>query len=60
MQKGRYMYPAIFTYADDGISIRFPDLDGCFLCATTDELALKNAQEAMALHLKRSWVLIDS
>ena len=25
-----YTYPAIFNYANDGISISFPDLPGCF------------------------------
>ena len=28
MFKDRYIYPAIFDYADDGISIEFPDLPG--------------------------------
>ncbi|MBS3975822.1 MAG: type II toxin-antitoxin system HicB family antitoxin [Syntrophomonadaceae bacterium] len=51
MQKDRYIFPAIFDYADDGISIEFPDLPGCLPCADTTEEALKNAQEAMALHL---------
>lgn len=51
MKKGRYFYPAVFNYADDGISIEFPDLPGCLPCAHTDEESLKNAQEAMALHL---------
>ena len=51
MKKNRYIFPAVFDYADDGISIEFPDLPGCFPCAHSDEEALKNAQEAMALHL---------
>ena len=29
MVKDRYIYPAIFDYAEDGISIEFPDLPGC-------------------------------
>ncbi|HPU35648.1 MAG TPA: type II toxin-antitoxin system HicB family antitoxin [Bacillota bacterium] len=45
------MYPAIFSYAPDGISIEFPDLPGCLPCGKTTEEALKNAKEAMALHL---------
>lgn len=49
--KDRYIYPAIFDYADDGISIEFPDLPGCLPCAHTDEEAIANAKEAMALHL---------
>ncbi|HZK54255.1 MAG TPA: type II toxin-antitoxin system HicB family antitoxin [Desulfosporosinus sp.] len=51
MKKDRYIFPAIFDYAEDGISIEFPDLPGCLPCAHSDESALKNAQEAMALHL---------
>ena len=49
--KDRYVYIAILDYADDGISISFPDLPGCLPCAETTEQALSNAREAMALHL---------
>jgi predicted RNase H-like HicB family nuclease len=49
--KNRYVYPAIFDYAEDGISIEFPDLPGCLPCAQSTEEALKNAKEALALHL---------
>lgn len=51
MLKDKYIFPAIFDYAEDGISIEFPDLPGCLPCANTDEEALKNAKEALALHL---------
>jgi len=51
MKKDIYIYPAIFTYDEDGISIEFPDLPGCLPCAKTTEEAIKNAKEAMALHL---------
>ncbi len=49
----RYSYVAIFHYAEDGISIEFPDLPGCFSCADKDDTdtALKNAKEALGLHL---------
>ena len=51
--KNNYAYIAIFDYADDGISVSFPDLPGCFTCADAGdtETALKNAKEAMGLHL---------
>ncbi len=49
--KDTYIYPAIFDFADDGISIEFPDLPGCLPCADTIENAVKNAKEAMMLHL---------
>jgi predicted RNase H-like HicB family nuclease len=51
MPKDRYAFPAIFNYADDGISIEFPDLPGCLPCAKNTEDAFKNAKEAMGLHL---------
>lgn len=49
--KNVYIYPALFHYADDGITIEFPDLPGCLPCAFTTEEAVKNAKEALALHL---------
>jgi predicted RNase H-like HicB family nuclease len=51
MKKDMYVYPAILDYADDGISIEFPDLPGCLPCAKTTEEAVRNAKEAAALHL---------
>ncbi|WP_027363656.1 type II toxin-antitoxin system HicB family antitoxin [Desulfotruncus alcoholivorax] len=51
MKKDRYIYPAIFDYADDGISISFPDFPGCFSCADSDEEAISMAKEALGLHL---------
>ncbi len=51
MVKDIYVFPAKFQYAEDGISIFFPDLPGCLPCAETDEEALKNATEALELHL---------
>ncbi len=49
--KNRYSFIAVFNYAADGISIEFPDLPGCLPCAATDDEALKNAREALGLHL---------
>lgn len=51
--KDRYSYIAIFNYNEDGIAIEFPDLPGCYPCADKDdtESALKNAKEALGLHL---------
>ena len=50
-KKDRYIFPAIFDYADDGITIDFPDLPGCMPCAFSTEEAFYNAREAMGLHL---------
>ena len=51
--KNRYSSVAVLSYDDDGISIEFPDLPGCYPCADKDdtEMALKNAKEALGLHL---------
>ena len=49
--KDYYIFPAVFDFADDGISIEFPDLPGCLPCAQTQDEALKNAKEALGLHL---------
>ena len=53
MKKDRYAYVAIFSYEEDGISIEFPDLPGCYPCAGKDDTvaAIANAKEAMGLHL---------
>ncbi len=53
MLKDRYSYVAVLSYDEDGISIEFPDLPGCFPCADKDDTegALKNAREALGLHI---------
>ena len=50
-KRDRYIYPAIFDYSDDGISIHFPDLPGCVSCANSDQEAIKMANDALSLHL---------
>lgn len=47
--KDKYIYPAIFDYAEDGISIEFPDLPGCLSCADNDEEALYMAEDVLGL-----------
>lgn len=49
--KNTYSFPAILYYDEDGISIEFPDLPGCLPCAQSTEEAVKNAREALGLHL---------
>lgn len=46
-----YVFPAIFTYEEDGISIEFPDLPGCFSCSDNTDEAVKMAKEALGLHI---------
>lgn len=52
--KDNYVYPAVFEYDDDGISISFPDLPGCLSCAQTDEEALYMAKDVL-----RGWLLVS-
>ena len=44
-----YIYPAVFDYADDGISVFFPDVPGCYTCGNNDEEAVKMAEDALGL-----------
>lgn len=45
------VYPAIFSYADDGISVHFPDLPGCLTCGQNDIEALFMAKDALRCYL---------
>lgn len=49
--KDTYVFPAVFTQEKSGIGIVFPDLPGCLPCAETLDTAIKNAKEAMMLHI---------
>lgn len=54
--KDIYVFPAVFSYADDGITVTFPDLPGCITCGETDEEALRMAKDALGGHL---WAMED-
>ncbi|MED3440290.1 type II toxin-antitoxin system HicB family antitoxin [Bacillus subtilis] len=45
------IYPAVFYYDSDGITVTFPDLKGCVTCGSDEKEAIKMAKEAMGLHL---------
>ena len=51
MKKDTYSYIAVISFDDDGISIDFPDLIGCFTCAENDNEIFKMAKEVLGLHL---------
>lgn len=55
-KQDKYVYPAIFDYAEDGISVSFPDLPGCLTCGKTDAEALHMAKDALGGHM---WTLED-
>lgn len=46
-----YIFPAVFTKEDKGISIEFPDLPGCLSCANNFRQAFKRAKDVLRLHL---------
>ena len=47
----KYAYPAIFTPEEQGYSIIFPDLEGCYTCGDSLEDGLEMARDALALVL---------
>ena len=47
----KYVYPAIFTEDEDGYSVRFPDVDGCFTSGRSLQEALEMAEDALCLML---------
>lgn len=49
--KDHYAFPAIFTFEENGISVVFPDLPGCLPCGANEDEALRNAKEALQVHL---------
>jgi len=54
MSKSSYNFPAILSYAYDGITITFPDIPGCISEAQSDDEAVNNATEALELWLASS------
>jgi predicted RNase H-like HicB family nuclease len=51
MKQDTYIFPCIFIYKDTGISIYFPDLDGCVSSGENEKDAFDSAKEALSLHL---------
>lgn len=51
MKKDYYIYPAVLEQSSDGFGIYFPDFPGCTSFADTQEDALKEAREALGLHI---------
>ncbi|MDR3331835.1 MAG: type II toxin-antitoxin system HicB family antitoxin [Synergistaceae bacterium] len=47
----RYVFPAIFSYDNDGVAVSFPDLPGCNTCGNDQSEAINMAQDALAGHL---------
>lgn len=51
MKKDNYIFPAILSFDDDGISVEFPDLPGCLTFGDSTQEAINRAKEALALHI---------
>ncbi|MEA4845902.1 MAG: type II toxin-antitoxin system HicB family antitoxin [Clostridiaceae bacterium] len=51
MKKDVYVYPAVLTQYEDNIGITFPDLPGCVSNSGNMDGVVKNAREALSLHL---------
>ena len=51
MLKDTYIYPCVFIYDANGISLYFPDLDGCVSFGEDEQQACFNAREVLSLHL---------
>ncbi len=51
LKKDIYIFPAILSFDEDGISVEFPDLPGCLTCGDSTEEAINRAKEALGLHL---------
>ena len=49
--KDKYIYPAIFDFDEDGITVTFPDLPGCITCGDSQEEAFRNAKEVLELYM---------
>lgn len=47
----KYVYPAIFHYAKDGISVSFLDLPGCLSCGDDEKEALYMAKDVLVGYL---------
>lgn len=47
----KYVYPAIFTKEDEGYSIHFPDIEGCYTSAETLSEGMDMANDVLCLVL---------
>jgi len=51
LRKDTYCYIAVISFEEDGISIDYPDLPGCFTCADSESEIFNMAKEVLGLHL---------
>jgi predicted RNase H-like HicB family nuclease len=51
LKNDNYIFPCAFIYNDTGISVYYPDLDGCVSYGENEKEAFENAKIALSLHL---------
>ena len=51
MYQDHYIFPCVFIYSEEGISVYYPDLNGCVTFGDDEQQAFRNAKEALTLHL---------
>lgn len=56
----KYVYPAIFTKEENGYSVLFPDLEGCYTCGDDLADAMYMAEDVLAFTLYHYEVRGDS
>lgn len=49
--KDKYIYPSIFEFNNDCITVTFPDLPGCIAFGNNQEEAFKDAKEVLEIHI---------
>ena len=47
----KYVFPAVFEHEDEGYSVYFPDVEGCYTCGEDLAEAMYMAEDALALML---------
>ena len=47
----KYVYPAVFLSEEEGYSVSFPDLDGCYTCGEDLQEAIVMAEDVLAFYL---------
>ncbi|MEG1501964.1 MAG: type II toxin-antitoxin system HicB family antitoxin [Synergistaceae bacterium] len=54
------VYPAIFFYENEGVTVTFPDLPGCITCGETEEEAIYMAKDALGCFITACEALGDT
>ena len=47
----KYAYPAVFAKENEGYSVSFPDIEGCYTCGAALPEAVQMAEDALCLTL---------